>query len=174
MGNYAWLTLAPTLFIKLGYSLAHSISFMVLTGIGFAVGACAAALLSDRGERKITIAVICVVWAAALIVIGMAPSAHVIMICGFIASTTIGLLIPILYTYTAENFPTAFRATGVSATDGIGHLGGALAPLIVLAIYHHWDFAGAFYAMGATGLLTALLLVLGVRTTGKPLTEIAR
>jgi MFS transporter, putative metabolite:H+ symporter len=173
VGNYAWLTLAPTLFVKLGYSLAHSISFMVLTGIGFVVGACVAALLSDRGERKTTIAIICLVWAVALIVIGMTPSDYVIMACGFIASTTIGLLIPILYTYTAENFPTGFRATGVSATDGIGHLGGALAPIIVLAVYRHWDFAGAFYAMGATGLLTALLLALGVRTTGKPLTEIA-
>lgn len=174
IGNYAWLTLAPTLFVKLGYSLAHSISFMVLTGIGFVVGACIAALISDRRERKITIAVICLVWAVALIVIGLTPADPVIMICGFIASTTIGLLIPILYTYTAENFPTGFRATGVSATDGIGHLGGALAPIVVLAVYHHWDFAGAFYAMGATGLLAALLLALGVRTTGKPLHEIAR
>lgn len=174
IGNYAWLTLAPTLFIKLGYSLAHSISFMVLTGIGFMVGACGAALLSDRGERKVIIAAICLVWAAALVVIGTTPSNIVIMVCGFIASTTIGLLIPILYTYTAENFPTGFRATGVSATDGIGHLGGALAPIVVLAVYHRWDFAGAFYTMGATGLLTAVLLALGIRTTGKPLDEIAQ
>lgn len=174
IGNYAWLTLAPTLFVKLGYSLAHSISFMVLTGVGFVVGACIAALISDRRERKITISAIAVVWAAALFVIGLTPSDLIIMICGFIASTTIGLLIPILYTYTAENFPTGFRATGVSATDGIGHLGGALAPIFVLAVYHQWDFAAAFYAMAATGLITAALLVMGVRTTRRPLAEISR
>ncbi len=174
VGNYAWLTLAPTLFIKVGYSLSHSISFMLVTGIGFVVGASLAALISDRTERKITSAVICLVWAAALVVIGGQPSNVGIMVCGFIASTTIGLLIPILYTYTAENFPTGFRATGVSATDGIGHLGGALAPFIVLAAYRQWDFAGAFYVMAFTGLLAAVLLMLGVRTTGKPLADIAR
>jgi len=174
IGNYAWLTLAPTLFVKVGYSLAHSISFMVLTGVGFVVGACIAALISDRRERKITLSVTALVWAAALAAIGLTPSDLVIMVCGFIASTTIGLLIPILYTYTAENFPTGFRATGVSATDGIGHLGGALAPIIVLAVYHHWGFAVAFYTMAATGLMTAALLVLGVRTTRRSLDEISR
>ena len=174
IGNYAWLTLAPTLFVKLGYSLAHSISFMVLTGVGFVVGAGLAVLVSDRKERKLTVAAICLVWAAALLIIGFEPSQAVIMVCGFIASTTIGLLIPILYTYTAENFPTDFRATGVSATDGIGHLGGALAPVIVLAVYRQWDFTAAFTAMALTGLLTALLLLFGVRTTGKPLSDIAR
>ncbi|GAB5468074.1 MAG: hypothetical protein Kilf2KO_11040 [Rhodospirillales bacterium] len=174
VGNYAWLTLAPTLFVKAGYSLAHSITFMVLSGVGFVVGALAAVLLSDRRERKSSVALICLVWAAALFVIGFQPSDAVIMICGFIASTTIGLLIPILYTYTAENFPTAFRATGVSATDGFGHLGGALAPIVALAAYRQWDFSGALTLMAVTGLLAALLLLLGVRTTGKPLAEIAR
>jgi MFS transporter, putative metabolite:H+ symporter len=172
IGNYAWLTLAPTLFIKIGYSLGHSIAFMVLTGVGFVVGASIAALISDRSERKVIVAVTCVVWALALFVIGLKPSDFVIMFCGFIASTTIGLLIPILYTYTAENFPTGIRATGVAATDGIGHLGGALAPIVVLAVYRQWDFAAAFYVMAATGLLAAVLLAFGVRTTGKPLAEI--
>ncbi|MEP3275685.1 MAG: MFS transporter [Stappiaceae bacterium] len=174
IGNYAWLTLAPTLFVKEGYSLSHSIVFMVLSGVGFVVGALIAVQLSDRAERKITISFICLVWATSLFIIGWKPSDVVIMICGFVASTTIGLLIPILYTYTAENFPTGIRATGVSATDGLGHIGGALAPLIVLAAFHHWHFEGAFAVMACTGLLAAVLLMLGIRTTGKPLSETAK
>ncbi|MEM7168803.1 MAG: MFS transporter [Pseudomonadota bacterium] len=174
LGNYGWLTLAPTLFVKEGYSLAHSISFMVLTGIGFVVGAVCAAWISDRQERKSTVALICLAWAVSLAAIGSEPSMVIIMVCGFIASTTIGLLIPILYTYTAENFPTGIRATGVSATDGMGHLGGALAPVAVLAAFGHWGFVGAFYLMALTGVATALLLLFGVRTTGRSLDEISR
>ena len=39
-----------------------------------------------------------------------------------------------LYTYTAEHFASSARATGVALTDGLGHLGGALAALILFGI----------------------------------------
>lgn len=173
VGNYAWLTMAPTLFVKEGYSLSHSILFMVLTGVGFVVGAMIAIQLSDKAERKYTISLVCIIWAASLLVIGWKPSDTIIVVCGFIASTTIGALIPILYTYTAENFPTGIRATGVSATDGSGHLGGALAPLVVHTTFSLWNFQGAFTVMASTGFLAAFLLMFGIRTTGKSLTETA-
>jgi MFS transporter, putative metabolite:H+ symporter len=117
--------------------------------------------------------VIAVIWALALGAIGWIASGEVIVIGGFVASSTLGLLIPILYTYTAENFATSFRATGVAVTDGLGYLGGALAPTIVLAAHRHWGFAGAFYVIALTGLVTAVLVTRGVRTTGRALERIA-
>jgi hypothetical protein len=51
-------------------------------------------------------------------------SPTIIIVFGFIASMTIGLLVPMLYTYTAEHFSTNARATGVALTDGLGHIGG--------------------------------------------------
>ena len=173
VGNYAWLTLAPTLLVNAGYSLTSSIEFMVITGIGFVLGAALAVWLSDRIERKISTALIALVWALALTAIGWFPSNVTIVVAGFLASATIGLIIPILYTYTAENFPTRFRATGVSATDGCGHLGGALAPVLILPIGQAWGFSGAVYAMAFTGLVAAIILLAGRRTTGKPLLHIS-
>jgi MFS transporter, putative metabolite:H+ symporter len=169
VGNYGWLTLAPTLFTDKGYSLADSITYLLVSGIGFLVGAYATTHFSDRFERKYSAALFALAWAISLLVIGLAVSPTVIIVFGFIASTTVGLLVPLLYTYTAEHFATSARATGVALTDGLGHIGGALAPLIVLGANSAWGFSGAFIVMAATGVLTGALLLFGIRATGRSL-----
>jgi putative MFS transporter len=169
IGNYGWLTLAPTLFTDKGYSLADSTTYLVVSGIGFLLGAYATTHFSDRFERKYSIALFAVAWAISLFVIGYFVSPVIIIVFGFIASATIGLMVPMLYTYTAEHFATSARATGVALSDGLGHIGGALAPLIVLGANSAWGFSGSFLVMGITGLLAGALILLGIRATGRSL-----
>lgn len=172
IGNYGWLTLAPELFEKGGIALKQSISNMMITGIGFIAGAVGAVYLSDRFERKFSVAVIATLWAVMLFTIGFYQERWILVLAGFVASATIGLLIPILYTYTGENFPTGFRATGIAISDGIGHLGGAFCGQIIFGIYSFAGFTGAFTGMALTGILTAILILFGVRTTGRSLDKI--
>ncbi len=176
VGNYGWLTLAPSLLVNQGYKLQEGIGFLIVTGIGFLVGAAATTIFSDRIERKFSTLTIAVIWGIVLFVIGFFPSPAVIMVGGFVASLTIGLLVPVLYTFTAEHFSTRSRATGVALTDGLGHIGGALAPFFVLTLGAHGigGFSGAFVVMGVSGLVTAALLTLGIRATGKSLESVAR
>jgi MFS transporter, putative metabolite:H+ symporter len=169
IGNYGWLTLAPTLFTDKGYSLADSTTYLVVSGIGFLAGAYATTHFSDRIERKFSAAVFAVIWGISLLVIGFFVSPTIIIIFGFIASTTIGLLVPMLYTYTAEHFPTNARATGVALSDGLGHVGGALAPLIVLGAYTAWGFASSFVVMAVSGFVAGALILLGIKATGRSL-----
>jgi putative MFS transporter len=169
IGNYGWLTLAPTLFTDKGYSLADSTTYLIVSGIGFLAGAYATTHFSDRLERKYTISAVAVVWGISLLVIGYFVSASIIIVFGFIASMTIGLLVPMLYTYTAEHFSTNARATGVALTDGLGHVGGALAPLIILGANTAWGFSSAFLVMGITGFAAGALILLGITATARSL-----
>ncbi len=169
IGNYGWLTLAPTLFTDKGYSLADSTTYLLVSGIGFLAGAYATTHFSDRIERKYSIAVFAVAWGISLLVIGFAVSPTIIIVFGFIASATIGLLVPMLYTYTAEHFPTNARATGVALSDGLGHIGGALAPLIVLGAYTAWGFGASFVVMAVSGFVAGALILFGITATGRSL-----
>jgi putative MFS transporter len=169
IGNYGWLTLAPTLFTDKGYSLADSTTYLVVSGIGFLVGAFATTRFSDRIERKYSIALCTVLLGGSLAVIGYAVSPTIIVVFGFLASTMTGLLVPMMYTYTAEHFSTNARATGVALSDGLGHVGGALAPLIVLGAYSAWGFSSAFLVMALSAILAGALILLGIRATGRPL-----
>ena len=140
-----------------------------MSGLGFLVGAYTTTHLSDKLEHKFAAAAVAVAWAISLLVIGLFVSPAIIIGFGFIASTTIGLLVPMLYTYTAEHFSTNARATGVAMTDGLGHIGGALAPLIVLGANSAWGFSGAFIVMAITGVMAGALILLGIRATGRSL-----
>ncbi len=172
IGNYAWLTLTPELLQKKGFELTQSISHLTLTGIGFLVGAVLAVFISDKFERKKSVSFIAFTWAVLLLLIGFFPGDNMILAAGFFASATIGLLIPILYTYTGENFPTKIRATGISITDGVGHLGGAFCGQIVFLIYRNFGFTGAMTGMAITGVIAGILVLTGKKTTCCSLEEI--
>ncbi len=173
IANYAWLTLAPSLFVSRGYSLASTIGYLVVSGIGFFVGAVGSALFGDRFERKWFILVITIVFGLSLSIIGLFPSPAVIMILGFIASVTIGLMVPLLYALTAEHFPTSARATGVALTDGLGHIGGALAPVFVLSAVAAGGFTQGFLVMAIACALTALLLPFAINATKRNLETVS-
>jgi len=168
-GNYGWLELSNELLVAEGFKLGQSLWLTGIASVGFIVGSVMAIFLSDRMERKWSCSLLALAWAILLLLIGWFPSEVMIMVAGFVAAISISMIIPMMYTYTAEVFPTAVRATGVSITDGVGHVGGALCPQIIfgvaaLAAAKEYEFPAALTVMAVTGLLTAVLLALGPRT----------
>ncbi len=173
-GNYAWLTLNNVLFQKMGYSQTSSILYICIFSLGFILGSLIAIKFSDRFERKWFCFTVSIIWSFCLLIVGWFVSPAIIMIFGFLASTTISIIIPLMYGYTAENFPTSYRTTAVSISDGFGHIGAAFCGQIVFGIYHLFSttkigFQAAYTAMAITGLITAILLAFGNKMTKKSL-----
>src|SRR5581483_8335784 len=79
-----------------------------------------------------------------------------------------------LYLYTPELYPTRIRALGSSLGGAWNRLGVILGPVVVGALLA----AGAgpvavFGVLGAVGIVTGLVALLGEETTGRRLEEIA-
>lgn len=168
-GNYGWLVAAPTILTQNGFGLASSLAFIAVANLGLIVGAISAFVISDRFERKRILLLALLVWALSLSAIGIIGTQASIAVFGFVAAFTIGLVVPTFYTYTAENFSNRMRPVSMAFTDGIGHLGAAAAPIILIGM----TLQNAFLAMAGSGLVTAALLLRSRRTKGRTLEELA-
>lgn len=176
IGNYAWLTLNTKLFTLVGFDLENSLLLVSLTSLGFVVGSALAIWVGDKLERKWLCFCINIIWTVVLLVIGWYASFSIILVFGFVAATSIGFIIPIMYTFTAEHFPTSIRATCLSITDGLGHVGGAFCGQFAFGFYYAFKntghgFAITFSALAMTGLLAAVLLLFSAPKTNHVLQQ---
>ncbi|MBU6311963.1 MAG: MFS transporter [Actinomycetales bacterium] len=167
-GNYGWLTVAPTLFTQNGFAITESLGYIAFANCGLVVGAVASYFLAERVERKWLLIGTLVVWAIALMSIGVIGTSSAIAVLGFVASFTIGLTIPIFYAFTSEHFPSHTRPWGMAWTDGLGHAGGAIAPYILIGL----ALPGAFGAMALSGVAAAVMILFTTRTRGRSLEEL--
>ena len=168
-GNYGWLVVAPTILTNNGFDLVTSLGFIAIANLGLVLGAVLSYLVADRFERKwLLIANFCV-WALALAGIALLGTGAAFTALGFIAGVTIGFGVPTFYAFTAEHVPSRVRPWGMAFTDGVGHLGGAAAPLVLVA----FAIPMAFGSMAISGVIVVLLLFLVSATRRRSLEEIA-
>jgi len=169
VGEYIWLGLGPVFFVDRGFTLTHSIMFMLMSSLGLSLGAALSAWLGDRFERKRSICTGMLVWAVGFA--GIAFVAEPLAIYGLVFAVTValGFVIPLMYTLTNESFPTGGRSSGVSLTDGLGHIGGAAGPIMATSLYAGLGAASGFPAVfllvAASGAIAALLLPFTVSAT---------
>lgn len=173
LGTYAWLGLGPTFFVERGFSLTRSIVFMLTSSVAFPLGSLLATAIGDRFERQHIILAGLLIWTASFVLIGITDSAAVLYVAVFLLSISNGCYVPLLYALTAESCPTQARATGVALTDGVGHIGGAVGPVIALAAYQ-WGgiesrFTTVFLFMALSGLITAMLIPFTIKATRRSL-----
>lgn len=173
MGAYAYLAYQPTLVIKMGVAGNHGLLYSAIGDIAFPVGALVAAVLIDRWQRKYLAACAGAFGIIGVLVIAFAGGPVAIVVGAFVAG--IWIMSPAYgYSYTAEVFPTRARASAMSIGDGLGHVGGAIQPYIVVAVLAAFGPRPTFIAIAAmTVVAMGIILFGGIRTLNKELTEVS-
>lgn len=174
MASYAYLAYQPTLLIQMGGSAPHGLLYTALGDVAFPVGALLAVLLIDRWNRKYLAAGAGAVGILGIAIVALSQGPAAIVVGSFIAG--IWILSPAYgYAYTSEVFPTRARASAMSIGDGLGHLGGAVQPYIVVAALGALGARATFWVIAGMLAVGALVILLGgMRTAGESLTEMAR
>ncbi len=172
IGDYAYLGMAPTILVKQGFGLGNSIGFSAISGVGFIAGALFVLFWGDKIERKYSLMASGIIGGLAVLIVGFFPSPTLVIIAGFLFTSTIAMLSILGYVITAEHFPTRARSSGLAMCDGIGHFGGAIAPPITLACFAAWGFSGAFGLMGVATLISLIFIGMTSRATRKNLESV--
>lgn len=78
------------------------------------------------------------------------------------------------YIYTAEIFSTTSRGTASSIADGVGHMGGAIAPFVVLPVLGALGGVAGVTVIIGCAVVAGGVMLFGPRTKGRTLQEISR
>ncbi len=170
LGFYGFEAWVPTLLVQHGITLVHSLTYVTLGNLGAPFGAFLASQISDRFERKYSIALVTFAIAGCGLLYGLSFIPALIVVFGFLVGLLIQVFASLLYAYTPEQFPTDMRNSATGFTYSLGRIANVANAFIIAAVFTHLGYMAVFvYIAGAwiaTGVLT---LAFGPRTTGQQL-----
>ncbi|MGD6748034.1 MFS transporter [Streptomyces sp. BH106] len=169
-GFFSWI---PTLLVQRGITVTQSFSFSLIIYAAQVPGYFSAAWLSERLDRKHTIALYLTGSALSAYWLSQTSTPVAITVSGAVLSFFLNGTYAGLYAYTPEVFPTWIRATGSGLASAFGRIGSIIAPTAIGLMAAGAGFAGVF------GMTTAVLavgvvvtLAFGLSTANRSLEDI--
>ena len=172
---YGFLAWVPTFLVKEGVSLASSLTFHAVMGLGAPLGALLGAAVADRFGRPRIICAFTLMEAALGAAYPFVGNGWDLMLVGFGLTLCSYALVAIAFgLYTPELFPTELRLRGAAVVGSVGRLTGAGVQFAIAAVF------GSFGVAGVAGFLVCALIVqavavllLGPQTSDRSLEDIA-
>lgn len=171
---YGFLSYTPLILEGLGVPAGEALLVTVLGRMAAIVSPIALLFLIERLERRTLI-----IQGACMMIIGLL----VLFLPIGIWAGILGVFLVTLgtswsampaYLYTAEIFATHSRGTAAAIADGVGHMGGAIAPFVVLPILVGFGAPAAVWVIVAGLAVSAVVVRLGPKTRGRSLADISK
>jgi putative MFS transporter len=173
IGFYGFMSWVPTLLAEHGFEMVRSLNFVTLINAGALPGALLAVYLSDRFERKYSIAGVALAIGTFGLIYGLTFLPVMIVVFGFLAATMMDTFSALCFAYTPEQYPTDVRNSGTGLAYGVGRLANVVNPFVISAILAGAGYPFVFaYIAGAWAITAAIALIFGMKTTGRSLETI--
>ncbi|MEL1134046.1 MFS transporter [Desulfitobacterium sp. THU1] len=174
IASFATSVWTPTLLTMKGFTLEQSLTIGTAFMLGGPVGLFLSSPFSDKGGRKIPIAIGVLAGAITTVIFASLGNTYmVVMVVAFMLNA-LGMGTGfIAMAYVPEHYPTKMRNTAVGIVNACQRLGVSASQLFIPLIMAGYGFKGLY--LGIAGLMTfagLFILALGARTGGKPLEEI--
>ncbi|MEM4046933.1 MAG: MFS transporter [Metallosphaera sp.] len=168
-----------------GYALFSDPTFQIIESHGFInsslyftyilygdpLGVVVASILNDKIERKYSVSLVNIL-GGLLLSLWFFTGGISFLALGFLEMFLQGFKFPVMYTYTTETFGTKVRTLGYGIADGIGHLGGAIGPLVFSLTFIQNELASLLIVGSASVVAGLIVFTLGIKTNGRPLEKI--
>jgi putative MFS transporter len=154
-----------------GYALVASAATCVVLVL--------ASFLGERVDRKFLVAAGAAVFIVSVALLYAGSDVAIGAISYILATAGLSFFFLNMYSYTANSYPTRIRAAGVGATDGLGHIGSLLSPLVAGPLFTataasgYWGWS-LFVIIVGGGIPLATILIFGHRQKGMALEEVSQ
>ena len=171
--NYGFSAWLPSLLvIEKGLTLTNSFLVALITSVAQLPGYYVASLLIDKIERKWLIAIYALGATAGALVVAFAEHTWVLVLGSAVLAAFANGAAGIYYTYTAELYPTAVRATAMGVASAVGRVGAIAAPIVIGYLFARVGWVNVFLALVvALAVAVAVVVIFGERTSGRSLNE---
>jgi putative MFS transporter len=166
--TYGFFSYETVLLDKMSGQEPQGLLVTALGDLALPIGAALPLLLVNRINRRNLMGLGSLIYATGLAVLAASTNTTMATAGAFMVALMILVTCGVGYSYTSEIFPTQVRASVMGLADGIGHLGGVIAPYLVVAALTVSGPRGAFGFLAVLMAACAIIIVgLGVHTADR-------
>ncbi|MCF8565519.1 MFS transporter [Alicyclobacillus tolerans] len=175
LGFYGFASWVPTLLVKEGVTIIHSLLYTFIIAIANPVGPLVGMWTSERFQRKWLIAIVSIGIGLFGLIFSAMRIPLWIIVFGLLITIFNNWFSALFHSYQAELYPTRIRSTGVGFTYSWSRFSAIFTSFIIVWLLNRYGVTGVFVAISIAMLIVAIVIGgFGPRTNRRALEDIAK